>query len=202
MSAAALTASVPVSRYFDQAKQRWINKVLPGGSHISSDPREVLATVLGSCVAACLHDPVARIGGINHFMLPHDEAGDWNGASLTMRYGNHAMEALINALLKAGADRRRLECKFFGGGNVLRGGSNVGDRNAEFARTYAQTEGLRVTAADLGGDRGRRIIFDPVTGKAWRRFIRPAIEDQVVQVEERLRHAPTPPPCAGSVELF
>jgi len=201
-SSAALASAATSSRYLDKGVNRWVVKVLPGGQHIGEAEGELIATVLGSCVTACLHDPIARIGGMNHFMLPHDDEGLWSGASLALRYGNHAMDSLINELLKAGADKRRLECKFFGGGNVMNGMHGVGDQNAAFAREYARVEGLNVVAADLGGDRGRRVMFDPFIGKVWRRFIRPTGVGDVVQLEQKLRAAPPLRKQPGSIELF
>ncbi|WP_291843534.1 chemotaxis protein CheD [Maricaulis sp.] len=200
--AAALASAAPSSRYLDKGSNRWVVKVLPGGQHISQQDGELIATVLGSCVAACLHDPIAGIGGMNHFMLPHDDEGLWSGASLALRYGNHAMDALINELLKAGADKRRLECKFFGGGNVMNGMRGVGDQNAAFAREYARVEGLKVIAVDLGGDRGRRVMYDPATGKAWRRFIQSSGVGELVKTERQLRAAPPLRKQTGSIELF
>ncbi|WP_300531150.1 chemotaxis protein CheD [Maricaulis sp.] len=203
-SAAARQETPANGRYHDRASDRWVVKVLPGAQHVSSDPngQELISTVLGSCVAACIHDPLLGIGGMNHFMLPHDDEGLWSGASLALRYGNHAMDALINGLLAAGADKRRLECKFFGGGNVVNGMSGVGDNNAAFAREYAQAESLNVVAFDLGGDRGRRIVFDPYTGQAWRRFLSKQLVDDVVRAERKLRQPPPLRAPDSSIELF
>ena len=203
-NAAALQDTPVNGRYHDRASDRWVVKVLPGSQHVSTDPngQELISTVLGSCVAACVHDPLLGIGGMNHFMLPHDDEGLWSGASLALRYGNHAMDALINGLLAAGADKRRLECKIFGGGNVVNGMSGVGDDNAAFAREYAQAEGLNVIAFDLGGDRGRRIVFDPSTGQAWRRFLSRKLVDDVARAERKLRQPPPLRTRDTSIELF
>lgn len=190
-------------RYLDPASQRWVVKVLPGTHHLSppgSD--ELISTVLGSCVAACMFDPQAGIGGMNHFMLPHDEEGEWGGVSLSLRYGNHAMETLINDLLKAGASKPNLVCKFFGGGNVMNTMKGVGDQNADFAREFARSEKLNVAAFDLGGTRGRRIVFDPSTGQAWRRLLQKRDTTGVVKVERKLRAAPPLRRPDSSIELF
>jgi chemotaxis protein CheD len=203
-SSAVRQESPTNGRYHDRASDRWVVKVLPGSQHVSADPngQELISTVLGSCVAACVHDPLLGIGGMNHFMLPHDDEGLWSGASLALRYGNHAMDALINGLLAAGADKRRLECKIFGGGNVVNGMSGVGDDNAQFAREYARAEGLNVVAFDLGGDRGRRIVFDPYTGQAWRRFLSRKLVDDVARAERKLRQPPPLRARDSSIELF
>ena len=202
-SHAAMLKSSPESRrYRDKSSEKWVVKVLPGGQHVSCDPDELIATVLGSCVAACIYDPVLQVGGMNHFMLPHDDEGLWSGASLALRYGNHAMDALINELLSAGADKRRIEVKFFGGGNVMNGMRGVGDDNAKFAREYARAEGLNVVSVDLGGTRGRRIMFDPTTGKAWRRLIQNNAIDSVAKEETLMYKAPPLRKPSDNIELF
>ena len=107
--------------------------MLPG-EYIVTDRDVMLVTVLGSCVSACIRDPLAQVGGMNHFMLPDLENG--GVANESARYGSYAMEMLINELLKRGAARNRLECKVFGGGAVLAGFtvSNVGKRNGQFVQ--------------------------------------------------------------------
>ena len=117
--------------YFDPKFNAHAMKVLPG-EYIVTDRDVMLVTVLGSCVSACIRDPLAGVGGMNHFMLPDLEHG--GAASESARYGSYAMEVLINELLKRGAARSRLECKVFGGGAVLAGftHSNVGKRNGDF----------------------------------------------------------------------
>jgi len=202
---AARRESAPTTaRHLDKASNRWVVKVLPGGQHVTpaGDASELISTVLGSCVSACIRDPLLGLGGMNHFMLPHDDDGLWSGASLALRYGNHAMDALINELLKQGADKRRLVCKFFGGGNVVNGMRGVGDKNAAFAQEYAKAENLNVEVFDLGGARGRRIIFDPVGGKVWRRFLSRTDIDAVAQRERSLSKAPPLRRPDQSIELF
>jgi chemotaxis protein CheD len=190
-------------RYRDPASQRWIVKVLPGGKHVASRAGgELIATVLGSCVAACLYDDEAGIGGMNHFMLPHDDEGIWTGASLALRYGNHAMDALLNEMLNAGAEKSRVVCKFFGGGNVMKSMRGIGDLNASFAREYAAAENLNVISFDLGGTRGRRIMFDPVTGRAWRRLLTENAGGELARTESKLMTPPSLRKPDDSIELF
>ncbi len=189
-----------VSRFYDRQKQRYIVTVLPGAQYVSSDPEEIVVTVLGSCVAACIWDSQSKIGGLNHFMLPNDDAGLWSGASLALRFGNHAMDALINDLLQLGAEKHRLNCKFFGGGNVVQGMGKVGSKNALFAKEYAAVERLNVAKMDLGGERGRRIMFEPVTGRAWRKFLDPVAGLEVIRQEAEF--VPEKKAELGSVELF
>ena len=140
-------------------------KLLPNEYFVTSEDI-VLSTVLGSCVAACLRDAQAGVGGMNHFMLPGGDDTE-RPASASMRYGSFAMEVLINELLKAGARRERLEAKVFGGGAVLdqMKQMNIGERNADFVLQYLKTEQIPVLAHDLKGDYPRRIHYYPHTGK-------------------------------------
>lgn len=167
--------------------------IVQGEQRVSRHPSECVATLLGSCVAACLHDPLAGIGGMNHFLLPgDDETGDRGHAE---RFGVHAMELLVNALLSRGASRARLEAKLFGGARTLRGLSDIGAQNADFATRFLQREGIRVTSECLGGARGRRIQFWPVSGRARRSFIEAAVPASV-------RRPSQPAPAFGALELF
>lgn len=160
--------SLPVATnlYFDTQFERPAVKLLPNEFYVTREDM-VLQTVLGSCVAACIQDRAAGIGGMNHFMLP-DEGGDPAGTtSDPMRYGAYAMEVLLNELLKGGARRERLEAKVFGGAAVLAGMTtlNIGDRNAAFVRRYLALENVRITAEDLQGTNPRRVCFMPHTGQ-------------------------------------
>lgn len=170
--------------------------VIQGDYAISDEPHVALTTILGSCVAACIRDPVAGIGGMNHFLLP----GDKNKGNEGVRYGVHAMELLINGLLARGASRRRLEGKLFGGANVVHGLSDVGAQNAAFAEQFLRAEQIPCIGSSLGGDRARRIRFWPVTGRAAQHFLAPS--DRQVFETERKRSDVVKPPSDGSVELF
>jgi len=137
-------------------------KIVIQGEHlVSSDPQDVLSTILGSCVAAFLRDPVAGVGGLNHFLLPGNNPSDRNA----MKYGLNAMELLINTLLRAGARRDRLEGKLFGGGRMVPGLTDIGAANGVFAVNFLRREGIRYLGGSLGGDYGRKIRVWPVTGK-------------------------------------
>lgn len=149
-------------RFLNPRDGFWHTQITQGESYISADNNEVLTTVLGSCVAACIRDPVRRIGGMNHFLLPEGSGHD----SSALRYGVHAMECLINALLSRGAARERLEAKLFGGANVMASLAGVGWRNAEFAERFLEQEGICVVGGDLRGTAPRRIQFWPTTGRA------------------------------------
>ena len=149
-------------------------QVVQGEFKISDRPGAVLSTVLGSCVAACFWDAERGIGGMNHFLLAHSQ-GD--NAGRDIRYGVHAMEMLINALLRAGARRDRLEAKLFGGARIATNLRDIGGSNAEFARSFLQTEGIPCRAESLGGTQARRVTFQPVTGRARQLLIPNDIED-------------------------
>jgi chemotaxis protein CheD len=139
-------------------------KVLPNEYYVTNSAL-MITTVLGSCVAACVHDPVSNLGGMNHFMLPD---GDLHSpASASMRYGAYAMDVLIEELLKAGAARERLQAKVFGGAAVLANmpHMNIGERNAAFVLKYLALEGIPVAAQDLGGNSPRRINYFPRDGQ-------------------------------------
>jgi chemotaxis protein CheD len=150
-----------------------MNQVAPASAHpvavvqgefrISDDPDALLSTVLGSCVAVCLHDPVRNIGGMNHFLLPF---GQEEGTNRPVRYGLFAMEMLINALLKAGAKKSRLQAKLFGGAKISSELRDIGQTNAVFAREYLATEGIQCLGESLGGQNARRVVFRPATGQA------------------------------------
>jgi chemotaxis protein CheD len=137
--------------------------VIQGECQVVTEPNVVLSTVLGSCVAACLRDPGAGVGGMNHFLLP---GGDTSRNQESERYGAYLMELLINGLLKRGARRDRIEAKLFGGARMLQGLSDIGAQNAAFARQFLANEGIRILAENLGGTHGRRLEFFPVSGRA------------------------------------
>ncbi len=182
-----------------QARQKKIN-IVQGEHHVAKDPEVMLTTILGSCVAACLYDPVAALGGMNHFLLPGDRPGlDTSQGGGAMRYGAYSMELLVNGLLREGAQRQRLRAKLFGGARMLKGLTDVGDANAAFAERFLLQEGINLVGGSLRGDRGRRIQFWPATGRAQQiEFGTPG--DAIFKSESRI--APAPPKAAGSLELF
>ncbi len=135
--------------------------VLQGEYRTARAPEVVLSTILGSCVAVCLWDDVTGLGGMNHFLLPF---GPKAAVAAPERYGVHAMEVLINALLKAGARRNRLQAKLFGGARLSSNLSDIGLSNARFARAFLETEEIPCLAESLGGTCARRVLFRPATG--------------------------------------
>ncbi len=180
-------------------------KVLPGEYFVASDDILVMTT-LGSCIAACLWDRRAGIGGLNHFMLPEssgspdDTAGGRGG-----RYGAFAMELLINQMMKHGAARSQLEAKVFGGGQVVAGMDtlNVGERNTRFVLDYLKTERIPVVSKDVLDIHPRKVCFLPASGKAMVKRLA-ATGVSVFLAQERAAAAqPTPEHSgAGSIDLF
>ena len=174
-------------------------KVLPGEYFVSSEEL-VIMTVLGSCIAACLWDGRARVGGMNHFMLPDGDGGDGSG-----RYGSYAMELLINEMLKLGARRETMQAKVFGGGQVMAGFTtmNVGERNTKFVLEYLATERIPVVSQDVLDIHPRKVCFFPVTGKALVKRLAHS-HPETLAVEERRGNAATvaKSTAGGSVDLF
>jgi chemotaxis protein CheD len=138
--------------------------VTQGEFHVTDDPNVVLTTVLGSCVAACMRDPVARVGGMNHFLLPGDP--DWMKRQAAERVGVHLMELLVNGLMQRGAKKSRIEAKLFGGAKTVVANSDVGEMNAHFAERFLANEGIQFIGGSLYGTHGRRVEFWPVAGRA------------------------------------
>tara|TARA_B110000211_G_scaffold71965_1_gene83454 strand:- start:2017 stop:2529 length:513 start_codon:yes stop_codon:yes gene_type:complete len=147
-----------IKRYWDSGRGSVVAKVLPGEFYVSKN-NELISTVLGSCIAACVYDEVLGIGGMNHFMLPIQKGVELKNAhSLSCRYGNWAMEYLINEVLKNGASRCNLKVKLFGGGKIISAMTDIGLGNISFAAAYIKEEALNLVAHDMGG-RGREKYF-------------------------------------------
>jgi chemotaxis protein CheD len=197
--ARARAAEDQVLRYQDARFRTSAAKLLPT-QYLVVDTDIALVTLLGSCVAACIRDPMLKLGGMNHFLLPDGQVGDGAPA----RYGSFAMELLINDLLKRGASRGRLEAKVFGGGNVLKGftANPVGTRNAEFVRQYLATERIAVVGEDLGGIHPRKVWFFPHTGRVVVQRLPHAHGAEVVEMESAIRARLSSAPVTGGVELF
>jgi chemotaxis protein CheD len=190
--------------YFERDFGRNAVKVLPGEFFVAADDIAI-STVLGSCVSACIWDRSARIGGMNHFMLPGEaSAASSDGlAGLAGRYGAFAMEQLINELIKHGGRKGNLEAKLFGGGAVLRNFTtmNVGERNADFVLKFLKTEGIRIASQDLLDIHPRRVVFFPTTGRALCKKLAKA--DAALVVEEQQYNAKiSTSKVGGDVELF
>jgi len=170
--------------------------IIQGEFYVTDNKDVMVTTILGSCVAACIRDPLAGVGGINHFLLPGT-----NGrvkAAEAERLGVHLMELLVNGLLKHGARRERLEAKLFGGARTVRGHNDIGKDNAAFAERFLRDEGIAYVGGSTGGLRGRRIQYWPVSGRARQILLAGTAE------VERPSAAPAPSVLsnAGELELF
>lgn len=195
-----------IHRGWDRQNDRWSAKILPGEYFVTRSD-EIITTVLGSCISACVRDPVAGVGGMNHFMLPEDitnGSSTWLDpkAGLSTRYGSFAMESLINDLLKLGAHRERLEVKLTGGGRILASMTDVGERNIEFARNWLRLEGLKVADEDVGDTYPRRIQYFPATGRVLMFRLRALEHGAVVHSEKQYMTNLRQTPTGNDVELF
>ncbi|HDQ13985.1 MAG TPA: hypothetical protein ENN41_04125 [Sediminispirochaeta sp.] len=161
--------------HFNHSYEKTVITLHPGEYYVSSEDIYI-ATVLGSCVAVVLYDSQKKIAGMNHYMLPGDRQDD---AEKSARYGINAMELLINGMMKAGADRRRLRAKVFGGGNVLDTESNVGFNNVRFATTFLQEEMIPIDGRDTEGVTARKIFCHPPSGQVYLKRLHQEILNQV-----------------------
>ncbi|WP_250657660.1 chemoreceptor glutamine deamidase CheD [Alkalimarinus coralli] len=202
----ALPGFEHINRYWDKRMNLAAAKIMPGELYVSLHG-EMIVTVLGSCVSACIRDRIHGIGGMNHFMLPvqgEHSSSQWgsNHISSASRYGNWAMEFLINEILKAGGERKNLEVKVFGGGNVLSNMTNIGLRNIEFVKHYLSDEGLQIAASDVGGSFPRKVLYFPDTGAVKVRKMKQTRNDTIIQREKAYIEDINKKPASGEVELF
>jgi chemotaxis protein CheD len=172
-------------------------KILPGEYFVYREDILIMTT-LGSCIAACLWDRDAKVGGMNHFMLPEGDADSG-------RYGSFAMELLINEMMKQGATRATMEAKVFGGGQVIDGMTtmNIGERNTAFVIDYLKTERIPIMSKDVMGPHPRKVCFLPASGKAMiKRLAVANPEALAAQDREAARKAAPAAKAGGSVDLF
>lgn len=151
-------------------KSNKVVNVTQGDYYVTGEEDVMLTTILGSCVSACMFDPKAKVGGLNHFLLPGE--ANLSRSSAAESYGVYLMELLVNGLLKQGARRERLVAKLFGGARTVVGLSDIGSRNADCAKRFLDLEGIGYLGGSLGGNAGRRIQFWPTTGRARQLFMR------------------------------
>ena len=195
--------SAPV-RYFDRDFHVETVKILPGQFHAAAgDGEGSISTLLGSCVSTCLWDPVERIGGMNHFMLPGepDAASPW---AVSARFGVYAMEVLINRMVRLGADRRRFVAKVFGGARVVQAFEtlDVGAKNSEFVLDFLREEGIQLLAQDLLGVSPRKVHFFPATGKVRLRKLHQLADDTVHRQEREYLARLAGRHRGGEIEIF
>lgn len=137
-----------------------------GQVHISQSAQSIVM-ILGSCAAVCIWDSIHAVGGATHFLLPV-----WDGRGVASpRYGNVAINALLQKLTEAGAHKEHLRAKVFGGGclfDSMRGQNpireHLGKRNVQTALEMLAKEHIPVISVEAGIDRGQRVVFHPSTG--------------------------------------
>ncbi len=195
-----------IKRYWDKYHGTIAAKILPGEYYVTNE-NELVTTVLGSCISACIRDKTSGIGGMNHFMLPEtSQANLDNGLEAVVgkatRYGNYAMEHLINTILSHGGKRKNLEVKLFGGGKIIPSMTDVGSRNIEFALEYIDTEALKLVTKDLGDVYPRKVIYFPKSGKVLMKKIKELHNNTVVVRETQYQRSIKDITVEGEVDLF
>ena len=192
--------------YYDKRFSTEAVKLLPGQYFVTTRDK-MLVTVLGSCVAACLFDPYTGFGGMNHFMLPtvNKSAGEFEQVQgMAAKYGVHAMEILINELVKVGAQKNRLQAKVFGGGKVVPSfvQNDVGKFNAKFVTQFLETEGIPILASDLCDLYARKVYFFPSSGHVMMKRIHELNNATIIERESQHRWELSKQAPSGSVDLF
>lgn len=176
------TTFAHIRRMQDHRFPHEIAAILPGEFFVSAEPM-IVYTVLGSCVSACIRDPLAGVGGMNHFMLPQPKNASTDSWGESTRYGSYAMESLINDILKRGGVKSRLEVKLFGAGRIYDGNIDVGARNAEWVLEYIKTEGLTACKTDLGDILPRKIYYFTESGRVLMKKIENVKNDTIATRE-------------------
>ena len=202
----ALPGFEHIRRGWNDMHEAYAARLLPGEYYVTKSD-EAIYTTLGSCISACIRDRITGIGGMNHFMLPASASADqdnWRSTSLSAatRYGNFAMEHLINDIIKNGGSKQNLEVKLFGGGRIMQNMSDVGLRNITFARDYLKTEGLSAATEDLGEIYPRMVVYFPATGKVRVKRLRSLHNNTIAAQESQYLESIKERPVSGDVELF
>ncbi len=195
-----------VRRSWNNNYQSYAARILPGEYYVTKNDEGVYTT-LGSCISACIRDRVLGIGGMNHFMLPSTETAEadtWKASSQSSatRYGNYAMEHLINEIMRNGGKRQNLEVKIFGGGRILENMTDVGERNIAFVRDYLALEGLQVVSEDVGSIYPRMVVYFPQSGRARVKRLRSLHNNTIVNQEISYIDTLKAKPVSGEIELF
>lgn len=188
-----------INRYQDKVNHCISAKLLPGEYYVTRH-QEMITTVLGSCVSACIYDPTTKCGGMNHFMLPGDGNTSQNDESA--RYGLFAMESLINEILKLGARKENLIAKLFGGGQIIENMTDVGLKNIRFAKNFLFAEGISLNSSDLGLIYPRKVNFFPLTGKVMVKRLRTLHNSTIQDREKEYMQSINAKKISGDIELF
>nr|WP_269783483.1 chemoreceptor glutamine deamidase CheD [Marinibactrum halimedae] len=195
-----------INRFFDKTRNTFVAKILPGEFYVTRQ-EELVATTLGSCVSACIWDEKFGVGGMNHFMLPLTEENahevNWgNVPGLATRYGNYAMEHLVNEILKYGGMRKFLSAKVVGGGQVSGLSNHIGAKNSDFVLDYLEKEGIPICSEDLLGTHPRKVLFDPVTGRLMVKKLKSMHNNTIAARERWYENSLSNQSIEGDVELF
>lgn len=193
-----------IHRYWESRHGVYAARIQPGEYYVCKSD-EVIATVLGSCVSACIRDPETGVGGMNHFMLPEGSEASLNDKECitnATRYGSFAMEHMINDIVRHGGRRESLEIKLTGGGRVLPTVTDVGKRNIEFVEQYLHMESLKISVSDLGGTAPRKVYYFPSTGRLLVKKIPVTKKEEVIKEEQKYQRSLASKPVAGEIDLF
>jgi chemotaxis protein CheD len=189
-----------IKKYYDNVNACQTAKILPGEFYATNE-NEMITTVLGSCVSACIYDDKNKCGGMNHFMLP---GGDLNsGDDMPARYGIYAMESLINAILKMGSRKENLKAKLFGGGQIIANMTDVGRKNIAFARHFLASEGIPLENHDLGLAFPRKVNFYPLSGRVRVKRLQ-SLQNHTIETREMhyMQAISNKDQVNGEIELF
>lgn len=173
-------------RIWDRRLEKHVLRLMPGALYVSSED-EILTTVLGSCVSACIRDVTNGVGGMNHFMLPSPEAGATVNSESAGRYGTHAMKLLVDSIVEKGGRPENFEIKIFGGGHITEGGIDVGAQNIDFIRRYLQEASLEIVAEDLGLAFPRKVNYFVRSGRVMVKKLRALHTRSIAAEEQRYR---------------
>jgi chemotaxis protein CheD len=197
------TAPPPGRRSFQDSSGATFVSVAPGDHYVTGNPDETVVTLLGSCVAACARDPVTGVGGLNHFLLPSSDQ-EVKNSDEAMRFGDYAMEQLLNSIYRKGGQRGRIEFKIFGGARVLGGNTmlKIGEQNIAFVEKFLRNEGFPIVARSVGGTAPRRLRFHPASGKALVQELDRSSAANVQREEEQYQRKIARVAPAGDVEFF
>ena len=196
----ALAGFEGIARHWDSVHNCFVARILPGELYVSNTG-EMITTVLGSCIAACVVDETLGVGGMNHFMLPATGDGFGGGRDQATRYGQHAMEQLINGVVKTGGRRDHMTVKIFGGGKMIPSMSDVGAQNIVFVRRYLKNAGFEIVSEDVGSIYPRKVNFFSQTGRALVKRLRPLHKQALADREEALRKSISTSSQNGDLEL-
>ena len=177
-----------LKRYSERFKRNMVI-IYPGEYHVSSE--DIIATVLGSCIAVCIKDKKTGIAGMNHFMLPGDVRSADMFLSSSAKYGMFAMEQLINDMIKKNGSKKDFDAKVFGGGHVLnfkKTDGNVPESNIEFVKAFLKMEQISIVSEDVGGYAGRKILFFPDTAKVLLKRLTSTVDSKIIKAEQSYKH--------------